>query len=272
MAWSLEGPDVLGQLEWAAEQNFGAVAFHTTPTLAPERAIDPGALGDAELVRLQTALKPFESIEIHAPFGPYDVSLVSPNPWIRLASMETLRESVELAGAIKARVVTVHTGHTLAAVPRETLRPLLLESLQLLEELAKEHNVTVGVETADALGRAEDLAIIEKANLAHVGVTLDIGHLCFQIEGRPAYAAFGSLAGVIERFGPLIRNIHLHDYDGTHDHLALGEGNIDFAAVIGALRRVDYDGPVCLEINVERSGVEGFLRSRDRLAELLGES
>jgi len=32
-----------------------------------------------------------------------------------------------------------------------------------------------------------------------------------------------------------------------HDHIAIGDGSIDFPDIIGALRKIGYDGAICFE-------------------------
>ena len=36
---------------------------------------------------------------------------------------------------------------------------------------------------------------------------------------------------------------------GVHEHLMFGEGEIDFPPVIDALRRIEYQGPLCVELS-----------------------
>lgn len=73
-------------------------------------------------------------------------------------------------------------------------------------------------------------------------LTLDVGHLYAVWEGDPVR--------VIERAGPRLANVHLEDHRrGVHEHLLPGEGEVDFAAVVGALERSGYGGPVCFELS-----------------------
>ncbi len=64
--------------------------------------------------------------------------------------------------------------------------------------------------------------------LTPLGVCLDTGHL-------NAYGD-GDLRGWIKALGPLTREIHLHDNDGTRDaHRPPGEGSIDFSPLTGLI-------------------------------------
>lgn len=66
-----------------------------------------------------------------------------------------------------------------------------------------------------------------------------------------------------------IFHLHIHDYDGENDHLALGKGKIRFDEIIASLRKIGYEGSLCLELNPDRNSVEDILKSRDAVIELI---
>lgn len=73
-------------------------------------------------------------------------------------------------------------------------------------------------------------------------LTLDIGHLYAAWEGEPV--------DVIARAAPFLAQVHLEDHRrGVHEHLLPGDGEVDFSAVLGALQRAGYRGPVCFELS-----------------------
>jgi sugar phosphate isomerase/epimerase len=63
--------------------------------------------------------------------------------------------------------------------------------------------------------------------------------------------------------------MHLHDYDGKLDHLAIGNGKIDFHQILHALVRIRYNGSLCLELNPDVVTPEGILQSRTALQKIL---
>jgi sugar phosphate isomerase/epimerase len=73
-------------------------------------------------------------------------------------------------------------------------------------------------------------------------MTLDIGHLYADREPDPA--------AVIRTVAPFLSQVHLEDMRwGVHEHLLPGTGDVDFPAVLTALRAVGYQGPVCFELS-----------------------
>jgi len=75
-------------------------------------------------------------------------------------------------------------------------------------------------------------------------LTLDVGHVrCLEAEPIPA---------IIDRYAPLLRNVHLDDHRrGAHEHLLFGDGEIDFVPVMAALRRAakGRDLPATVELS-----------------------
>jgi sugar phosphate isomerase/epimerase len=74
------------------------------------------------------------------------------------------------------------------------------------------------------------------------GLTLDVGHLHCQGE-LP-------VARHVREWRAWLWNVHLEDMKrGAHDHLMFGEGEMDFAEVLGALREVGYGGGAHVELS-----------------------
>ena len=75
-----------------------------------------------------------------------------------------------------------------------------------------------------------------------LGLTLDVGHIRCTESYAPEEA--------IRRYGAELRNIHLDDMRGrVHDHLQIGEGELDFPSILGALREVGYSGVASVELS-----------------------
>ena len=73
-------------------------------------------------------------------------------------------------------------------------------------------------------------------------LTLDVGHLYAVDEGDPA--------AVIRAAGPFLSQVHLEDHRrGVHEHLEPGAGEVDFDAVLSAIRDTGYAGPMCFELS-----------------------
>jgi sugar phosphate isomerase/epimerase len=73
-------------------------------------------------------------------------------------------------------------------------------------------------------------------------LALDLGHVrCTE--------SF-SIEEAIRRYAPRLANVHIEDIRGrAHEHLALGDGEIDFPPVLGALEAAGYRGLVNVELS-----------------------
>lgn len=93
-------------------------------------------------------------------------------------------------------------------------------------------------------------------------MTLDVGHAF--IDGRSMDLMFEFM----RRFGDRIDHLHISDNGGRQDdHLAVGDGAIDFRALISGLKQLGYDETMTLEIfTPDRTDL---VNSRHRLQEML---
>ena len=74
-----------------------------------------------------------------------------------------------------------------------------------------------------------------------LGLCVDTGHF---------HSAGVDTVETIHRFAPRVYAVHLKDHIGTTS-VGIGRGEIDLAAVIGALRDVDYEGDLTIELEVD---------------------
>lgn len=158
---------------------------------------------------------------LHAPSRGVNIaSLLEP---IRRASVEVTGQCFGVAVEVNADVI-VHPGYFAWTEEREPAVRQLRASLRDLSLLAEEQNVNFFVENMGNwdyffLRTPDELDLI-----GEIGFALDVGH--------------AHLNKCLDEFLDCpIRHIHLHDNDGTNDsHAPVGEGTIDFKAVMKAVR------------------------------------
>ena len=246
------------QVDWIRGHGFEEISFHSWS--APEghfAGFSPFDKSEAEIERLRAALAPFEARDVHAPFGPADIYLAARSPRTLDGCLRELEGSIALAERIGAETVTVHADVTPRVNGKPDTRPMILDSLRRLGERAAKGGVRIAAELTG------DYEIVRETGLANVGLTIDVGHLSF--ENGAGYRDYGSIGGVIKAFSERIFLLHMHDYDGKHDHLEVGKGRIDFEDIISALLAIGYQGSLCLEINPDAGTPDSITRSRDRL-------
>ncbi len=177
---------------------------------------------------------------MHAPSRGVNIaSVLEP---IRRAGVEVMGQCFSVAGELNAGVV-VHPGYFAWEEERKKALIQFRRSLRDLEGLADQYSVNYYIENMGNwnyffLKTPDELDIIDGCGLA-----LDVGH--------------AHLNNCLDDFlNCRISHVHLHDNDGTDDtHSAVGEGTIDFTAVMKAVAR-DSATPI-----VEVSTLEGVISS-----------
>ncbi len=178
---------------------------------------------------------------IHAPLS--DINIASLNESIRKASVEEIKNSIDLASKIDSEAVVVHPGHMafLARKFQDKIRETSLISLKECSKSAEELGIKLCVENMpDMEGMiCKDLDELNKL-VQEVGalMTIDVGHahnMGISIEEMLRYNDIG--------------HIHLSDNDGSFDnHNAVGSQNIDFKSLFEGLNKKNFDGMLIIEV------------------------
>jgi sugar phosphate isomerase/epimerase len=118
----------------------------------------------------------------------------------------------------------------------EMLKPVIAHAEKEGVLLLIEPEPGLLIETVDQF-----LDLMQHIDSPAVGMNFDIGH---------AYCVKDDPATSIPRCAKYIRHFHLEDIAATrvHHHLIPGEGVIDFAATLRAIRQIGYAGWVTIEL------------------------
>lgn len=182
-----------------------------------------------------------------------DPNLVGVAPETRMFSRGIIRAAIELARDIGVPGIIASPGkaHPLQPEPKSRLLCWLYEALDELVPLAESAGTQVLIENlpnaflpdADSLMEALDGYGDDR-----VGVVYDTANAAF----------FGEdVVSGIRRVGKRLRRLHLSDTTReTFRHDAIGQGDIDFAALGHAMREVGYALPPILELIVSKPDIE----------------
>ena len=178
---------------------------------------------------------------IHAPF--MDVNIAALGSKSRASSMEQIRDSIDLANEIDAKVVVVHPGLIpfLAREMPEEIYKVANNSIKELGKYSKDLGVNTTIENMPAFESMiyQDMTRLNETLVElEMGMTFDIGH------------AHHSGISPDEMYFDSIKHIHAHDNMGDDDsHLPLGEGNIQLNDIINTFEKKNYDGIYMIEVN-----------------------
>ncbi len=149
----------------------------------------------------------------------------------RETGREITRNAIEACAAIGASVILVPFFGTAALKSQEQVR-LMIDEMKGLSPMAEDTGVCMALETA--LEAPELVHVIESIGSDSVKVYFDIGNTASK-----GY----DVVQEIKTLGGLIAQVHVKD----HPARTLGEGDIDFGGVIGALEDTGFDGYLVLE-------------------------
>lgn len=191
----------------------------------------------------------------------------------RTRRVDFYRRCIDLAAGLGADVVSLWAGSapegvqgTLDEEPGHGLGDRLVEGLVQVLDHARGAEVRVAFEPEPGMfveRPAGFAALLDRggADVDDLGLTLDVGH-CVVTGDEP-------VSGVIERWSSRLAHVHLADCPrGLHQHVALGEGDLDLADALGGLVRSGFSGVAAVELS--RDGHRGPDAARDAMASLRG--
>lgn len=197
----------------------------------------------------------------HLPF--IDVNLGNPNPELRGCFENFLKRAIFTAREFGAKIVVCHAGRLSRDYPAGLLAKARIEainSLKRLSELSSKLGMKFTIENdhnspnLSLAGRPKD--VLEIADKVGCGVTLDLGHA----------NTFEDPVNFINVLGKKIINVHVHDNNGGKDqHLAIGEGKIDFEEIFKVLKGIEWRGPLIIEAHK----IEDLIKDVKRLKEMI---
>jgi sugar phosphate isomerase/epimerase len=195
------------------------------------------------------AISNINSFMMHAINDPrqkyWHPSWIEPDRHYRQIRIEHTKRALTLAKELGAPCITTEPGGPVE--PGQSWKQALQLFVEMLKPVA-EHAAKEGVlllvepepglliETVDQF-----LEFMQHIQSPAVGMNFDIGH---------AYCVKDDPAASIPRCAKFIRHFHLEDIAATrvHHHLVPGEGVIDFASVLKAIRAMNYQGWITIEL------------------------
>ncbi len=180
----------------------------------------------------------------------WQANYASPEAADRQLALDRTRHMLEQAAALRAEILLIVAGVVGRAddpQPRVAYRDAYNRTLDALANLrfdAESAGVTIAIENVWSrflLSPIEAVELLDAVNSPNVGFCLDTGNIL----------AWGYPQDWIRTLGRHLAHVHAKDYDlskpGRSGFCGLGEGHVDWPAVLAALREVSYDGPLVYE-------------------------
>ncbi|MDX3517090.1 sugar phosphate isomerase/epimerase family protein [Streptomyces scabiei] len=172
-------------------------------------------------------------------------TLLDADPGDRARRTGLLLRAVRVAADLGAHAVHCFSGVTPPGTDEDTAWKRLPDALAPVLDAATAAGVPLAIEPEPGhlLATLADFHRLREAldSPAALGLTLDIGH-CQCLEPLPP-------ADCVRAAAPWLRHVQIEDMRrGVHEHLPLGEGEIDFPPVLAALAAADYRALTVVEL------------------------
>jgi L-ribulose-5-phosphate 3-epimerase len=195
-------------------------------------------------------------------------SLVSRDDEAAERRLEFYRRCLRIANALGADLISIWSGPLETGDDAGGAFNRLLERLPRLLDDARKADVQVSFEPEPGHlidGHARYRELRQRLGRDDLMTTIDIGHLIVTEPGAPQ--------DHLAEFASSLCNVQVDDARrGVHEHLVPGEGDIDFVPVFRELRRLNYQGPVALELSRDsHRAAEVVMRAYHALSPLLKE-
>ena len=185
----------------------------------------------------------------------------------REARVEELIHGADFAKKVGVGQVITHFGF-LPEAPSDPEYPLILEAIKKIAEHCKKNGQKLLFETGQETPITL-LRVIEDTGFDNLGINLDPANLLMYGKANPVDA--------IGVFGKYVCDVHAKDgkYPTEGRNLgpetALGEGDVNFPALVKALREAGYDGPLTIEREIEgEEQTRDIILAKKMLEDIIG--
>lgn len=197
------------------------------------------------------------SISVHAPYK--DINLADENEKVRENNVDKVKNIIKDSVEIGADHITIHPGYFKNKDRREIAWKQNLKSFREISETAEEEKMYVGIENMPEMPRiigkhpSEIFGVVDSVENDYFSVSFDIGHA----------NTTGHVYDFLDEMDK-ISHLHFHDNFGKKDqHLAVGEGNIDFEKICSKIR--DYSDIIVFESRNVKEGLLSLKRTKKQL-------
>lgn len=217
------------------------------------------SISEDSIFALQESLEYKPLLTIHAPF--MDLSPGAVDSKIRKATMERLKEVLEISEILKPRAIVFHSGYEKWKYALK-IEPWLKQSLLTWKEVnskAEELGIKIAIENIFEDNPENLRLLMESMGSENFGLCFDTGH--FNLFSKIP------LLDWLRDIKQYIIELHLHDNDKSSDqHIPIGDGNFDFKTLFEELKDNN-----CI-YTIEARSPEMVLKSINKLRQYLGKT
>lgn len=238
----LENNDLESALDRIKQDGFDALGIVVTEPISYYREMIPKLK--------QSGLK----FCVHANL--VDTNLASSNKGIRQESIKQVKEAIDLAIKLGAKVVTFHPGKFRNTFHIQEAYMLLDLSIKELLEYTEQINVTLCIENMEPRHKELCVSAAQTNNVLkrHPGLmlTLDLAHVAMKTD------SVNDILDYYRQFKDRIRHFHIsgNKPNKSHVEVSLNESGVDFSEVIREI--TDFSGILRIENRERKKNIESL--------------
>ncbi|MFL5619943.1 MAG: sugar phosphate isomerase/epimerase family protein [Gemmatimonadaceae bacterium] len=172
-------------------------------------------------------------------------TLVDSDAAARARRLDFLVRCAEIAVALGGDTISLWSGVPAAEVTHDDAWRFLADGVLALHERVTPLGVRIAFEPEPGMlvnSLADWERLREATSLATLGLALDVGHV-------PCTERITS-GDAIRRYASALRTVHLDDTrNRVHEHLQIGEGDLDWPDILRALDEVGFEGIASVELS-----------------------
>jgi sugar phosphate isomerase/epimerase len=212
--------------------------------------VDDGTheLNKARIQLLRETAKSYNlEYSVHAPFA--DINIASPSKSFLQASHKRLKQSLQNANALDAKLWVFHPGQQTGIsqfYPGKQWKQNV-ESIQQIYTKSEELGVNIAMENLPGkywflMNTPEEFQRFYRETNLPIGIVLDLGHAHLEAQIQPFFNLTADK----------IIHIHASDNNGADDeHLGIGMGNIDYDWFKETIKKTGYNRNIIIESTVQ---------------------
>lgn len=174
----------------------------------------------------------------------HEPTLLTNEPEGRALRVAFLERAIEIGARLGATSVSFWSGAAPAGVPETELQNRLADGCVRICDKAAASGILLAFEPEPGMWieRVDQYQQIKnRVARPQLGLALDVGHLAVTGE---------DLGPILLNYSSELRIVQIEDIrDRVHNHLMFGEGELDFAAILGAFEKYHYQGLLECELS-----------------------
>lgn len=207
-------------------------------------------------------------LSVHSSF--FELNLGSMYAELRKLVLDQIEKCIKFSSNINAKMVTVHSGYFPLSDDYNVLRSAARErfeyDLKTCVRIAEEHSIKLSLENMDS-PKFFVHCLEEAAKLAEkidgLGITLDIAHLHIYKSRCGIQSPEKQIAEeIVSLLENRLTHLHLSDNIGREDsHLSPRDGQINFEPIVEAIKKINYNGQIIVELWKPSNPVEAGIKA-----------